>query len=175
MLSFILCGFQFPLVQVTFQVEIARNCRSASVLMWSWQFLAFWDTLMLGQQRLSICQKKEWNVLNWALGYFISTKTELRVLRIGKNDLVSKISHPNCSTFWRRAFMALTIDNLSGYCWRRLRSLNLSKGLLFHCYWVFIIVLALMQRKKEKEKSTTHKVHFNCEIIGQSSRHSVSD
>ena len=41
MLSFILCGFQSPLVQVTFQVEIARNCRSASVLMWSWQFLAF--------------------------------------------------------------------------------------------------------------------------------------
>ena len=77
----------------------------------------------------------------------IFTKTELRVLRIGK------------STTWSQRYRILTalcFDARLLWHWRSTICRHKFKpfeGLLYHCYWVFIIVPSCSEKKKKKKAS----------------------
>lgn len=168
MLSFILVGFQSVLFSLKKLFRIVR----AQVFLC--EVGSFWrsETLMLTQNNKGfqfVRRKNEIFLIGRLDISVIFTKTELRVLRIRK------------STTWSQRYRILTalcFDARLLWHWRS--TICRDKIKPFERTFISLLLSfynsALMQRKKkEKEKSILHEVHFNSEIIGQTSRHSISD
>lgn len=149
MLSFILVGFQSVLFSLK---KIVQDCMSASFLMRSWQFLAFWDTLMLTQNNKGfqfVRRKNEIFLIGRLDISVIFTKTELRVLRIRKSMTWSQRY---------RILTALCFDARLLWHWRS--TICRDKIKPFERTFISLLLSfynsALMRRKKKKKKKASY-------------------